>query len=69
MKALPTMTPSAPALIIRFTCSGFEIPNPTANGIFPDVKGKTRLTSSIVESSTFDLCACNAKMGNKIQKT
>ena len=51
MKALPTITPSAPAPIILLTCSGFETPNPTANGILPFVTGKTRLISSSVEFS------------------
>src|SRR5208337_873085 len=40
-KALPTITPSAPAWIIRLTCSGFEIPNPAA-------KGRCRLSASQV---------------------
>ena len=52
MNALPTMIASAPAAMMRFTCSGFEMPNPTANGIFPAVKGKTCLISWTVESST-----------------
>ena len=30
--ALPTMTASAPASLINFTCEGYYIPNPTANG-------------------------------------
>jgi hypothetical protein len=43
MNALPTMAASAPAAITCCTCSGFEIPKPTAKGIFPAVKGCIRL--------------------------
>ena len=50
--ALPTMTPSAPAAITRFACSGFEIPKPTASGILPVVKGCTLWIRLMVESST-----------------
>mmetsp|Transcript_9566 Transcript_9566/g.58264 ORF Transcript_9566/g.58264 Transcript_9566/m.58264 type:complete len:259 (+) Transcript_9566:163-939(+) len=32
--ALPTITPSAPHDTTFFTCSGVEIPNPTATGLF-----------------------------------
>ena len=45
MKELPTIVASAPAAMIRLMCSGFDIPNPTAKGTIPLVKGLTRLMS------------------------
>ena len=35
MKALPTITASAPAPIISLICPGFDMPNPTATGKLP----------------------------------
>lgn len=51
INALPTIAASAPAFIIFCMCSGWEMPKPTASGIFLSVIVLTCCTSLIVESS------------------